>query len=213
MADAPTDAYGRSAQFYAKVIDPINAPLRDATVAMSPLVEGASVLDIGCGTGELVAAYAEVGASVAGVDLSDGMLAIARERLGGAADLRSADATELPFPDNRFDLVTASLILHELTSPVQQGVVAEMVRVTRPGGHLLIADFRIGPLRVKGRLLRVFSTLAERLAGREHHHNWRLYMASGGMPAVLDALGLEVEREKIVGGGNMSLWLVPVPSK
>ena len=212
MTDRSSDSYGRTARFYAKIIDPLNAALRETTVSMLPSVEGALVLDIGCGTGELMAAYLDKGASVSGVDLSAGMLAIARERLDDRADLRAADATALPFRDDGFDLVTASLILHELTAPVRHDVVAEMVRVARPGGHLLLVDFRAGSLRFKGRVFRGLSLIAERIAGKDHHRNWRDYMAAGGMPAVLDELGLEVERQKIVAGGNMALWLVSVPS-
>ena len=169
------------------------------------------MLDIGCGTGGLIAAYLDEGASVSGVDLSAGMLAIARERLSERADLREADATALPFDDDSFALVTASLILHELTAPIRQRVVAEMLRVARPGAHLLVVDFRSGSLRLKGHILRGFSAVAERIAGRQHHRNWRDYMSAGGMPSVFDDIGLTVERQKIVAGGNMALWLVSVP--
>jgi hypothetical protein len=88
-----------------------------------------------------------------------------------------------------------------------------MARVVRPGGHLLIVDFRVGSLRMKGRLLRAFSVVAERLAGREHHRNWKSFMRSGGMATVFTELGLVIENEKITAGGNMGLWLVSVPSK
>ncbi len=175
---------------------------------MVPVSDAMTVLDVGCGTGGLVESFVERGATVTGIDRSPAMLAVAQERLGDSADLYEGDATQLPFEDNAFDLVTASLFLHELLPETRSAAVAEMARVAKPGGHILIIDYRVGSLKPKGWMMRGVSMVAERLAGRAHHRNWKTYMKIDGMPPVLASLGLEVQREKIVAGGNLSLWTI-----
>ena len=174
---------------------------------MHPVEETMTVLDVGCGTGSHLEAYADAGAACWGVDLSAAMLEIARERLGASVDLTLADATDLPFDDDRFDLVFASLFLHELDPATRRGVLDEMARVVRPTGRVLVIDYRSGPMRWKGRAWRMFSTVAERIAGRRHYEAWRTYLAGGGFSEILPQ-GLDVERERPVAGGNLALWLL-----
>lgn len=101
-------------------------------------VSGMRVLDAGCGHGPLAAALQERGAVVSGFDLSPAMIAIARERLGDDADVRVADlAAPLPYPDEGFDVVTISLALHYVEDWMP--TLAEVRRVLRPGGRLLVA--------------------------------------------------------------------------
>jgi len=86
-------------------------------------------------------------------------------------------------------------------------LVTEMGRVTKPGGRVLIVDFRFGSLRgVKGRALHTASTVIERFSG--HYSGYRSFRASGGVPAVVNAAGLATEREKIVAGGNVAIFVV-----
>ena len=99
---------------------------------------GRRVLDAGCGSGPLFAALRDRGAIVTGFDKSTGMLELARRRLGDDADLHVADlGRPLPFPDGAFDDVISSLVLHYLenwTAPL-----AELRRVLRPGGRLIVS--------------------------------------------------------------------------
>ncbi len=109
---------------------------RPATLALAGDVAGRRVLDAGCGSGPLFAALRDRGAIVTGFDKSAGMLEIARRRLGDDADLRVADLGHpLPFPDDAFDDVIASLVLHYLQ--VWTAPLAELRRVLRPGGRLI----------------------------------------------------------------------------
>lgn len=213
--DAQHDSYGTIAKYYDRVIEPLNAPLGKAGLSFHPIGEGDSVLDVGCGTGVHLEAYAQAGARCHGVDLSAAMLEVAENRLGDAAELTLASATHLPHPDAAFDLVVASLFLHELDADTRRKVLDEMARVVRPDGRLLVIDYRVGDLRLKGRMWRGTTTVIERLAGSEHFREWRRYLASGGLPANLPS-GLGIEKEKIVAGGNLALWLVkqgPPPAR
>ncbi|QVQ53922.1 class I SAM-dependent methyltransferase [Spiractinospora alimapuensis] len=97
-------------------------------------------LEIAVGTGRDLEHYA-AGVELTAVDISRGMLARARahaRRLGRNVDLRVADAQRLPFPDGSFDTVVCALAL--CTIPDQRAAIAEMWRVLRPGGRLLLVD-------------------------------------------------------------------------
>jgi SAM-dependent methyltransferase len=111
---------------------------RPAILDLAGDVAGRRILDAGCGSGPLSAALRDRGAVVTGLDSSAGMLELARRRLGPGADLRLADlGSPLPFCDGAFDDVVAALVLHYLrdwTAPL-----AELRRVLKPGGRLIVA--------------------------------------------------------------------------
>jgi SAM-dependent methyltransferase len=91
---------------------------RPAMLALAGDAAGRRILDAGCGAGPLFAALRDRGALVTGIDKSAGMLALARRRLGDDADLQEAElGRPLPFPDDTFDDVTASLVLEPGTAP------------------------------------------------------------------------------------------------
>jgi SAM-dependent methyltransferase len=111
---------------------------RPAILALAGDVAGRRILDAGCGSGPLFSALRDRGAIVTGIDASAGMLELARRRLGADADLRVADlAGPLPFPDDAFDDVIASLVLHYLED--WGPTLAELRRVLRSGGRLLVS--------------------------------------------------------------------------
>jgi ubiquinone/menaquinone biosynthesis C-methylase UbiE len=98
------------------------------------------VLEVAVGTGRNFPFYRE-GVRLTGIDLSPAMLEIARKKadeLGLDADLREGDAQELPFPDASFDAVVCTL--SPCTIPDDRRPVAEMKRVLRPRGRLLLLD-------------------------------------------------------------------------
>ena len=111
---------------------------RPAMLELAGDVDGHRVLDAGCGPGLLAAALRAKSAKVTGFDASPAMVDLARSRLGEDAAIHVADLAEpLPFDDAEFDDVVASLVLHYLsdwTAPL-----AEMRRVLRPGGRLLLS--------------------------------------------------------------------------
>ena len=111
---------------------------RPAIVDLAGNVTGRRVLDVGCGSGPLAESMRDGGADVAGFDVSAAMVDLARERLGDDADLRVHDlADPLPYGPAEFDDVICSLVLHYLEG--WAGPLAELRRVLKPGGRLLVA--------------------------------------------------------------------------
>lgn len=120
---------------------------REKLLAPARLSPGESVLDVGCGTGSLaIAAKRQVGdmGSVQGIDASHEMIARARhkaKKAGLDVVFAEASAESLPFPDARFDVVLSTVMLHHLRKSARAVAVAEMRRVLKPGGRLLVVDF------------------------------------------------------------------------
>ncbi|NYD25255.1 class I SAM-dependent methyltransferase [Leucobacter aridicollis] len=103
--------------------------------------KGMRILDLAAGTGTSSAALAAHGAHVTAADFSEGMLAEGRRRNAGndLIDFVWADATQLPFEDDSFDAATISYGLRNVSDPKQ--ALAEMARVVKPGGRVVIAEF------------------------------------------------------------------------
>lgn len=96
-------------------------------------LEGAeSVLDIGCGDGQISRMLAARGARVTGIDPTWNQISVAHERGGGPSYLRST-ADQLPFPDASFDATVACLVFEHIDAV--DAAIAEVARVTRPGGR------------------------------------------------------------------------------
>jgi ubiquinone/menaquinone biosynthesis C-methylase UbiE len=120
--------------------------LRKMTVDQALVKPGDSVLDVGCGTGEvtLPAKTRAKDGQVYGIDPAPEMIAVARKkasRKGLEIDFRVGVIEALPFPDSSIDVVTSSLMMHHLPNDLKVRGLAEIYRVLKPGGRLLIADF------------------------------------------------------------------------
>lgn len=99
---------------------------------------GAHLLDLGCGTGRLAGALARAGFRITGADRSGGMLRQARQRGVPAA---CASAGALPWADGTFDGAISVAVMHHLADATLVAAgIAEMVRVTRGGGHIVVWD-------------------------------------------------------------------------
>jgi SAM-dependent methyltransferase len=99
-----------------------------------------AALDVGCGTGRLAERLAAAGYDMVGVDPSEGMLEVLRTRAPRVRTV-TASGTGLPFADDSFDLVLTVAVMHHIGEPeAVRRTLAEMVRVSRPGGRVLIWD-------------------------------------------------------------------------
>jgi demethylmenaquinone methyltransferase/2-methoxy-6-polyprenyl-1,4-benzoquinol methylase len=115
-------------------------------IRMASIRSGERALDLCCGTGDVSFALADAGAKVTGLDFSEPMLAVARQRAATRKEKAGdnpvfvrGDAQNLPFDDGAFEVVTISYGLRNLSS-WERGV-EEMWRVLAPGGRLLVLDF------------------------------------------------------------------------
>lgn len=101
-------------------------------------VPGQRVLDLAAGTGTSSEPYADAGVDVVACDFSVGMLKVGKRRRPDI-DFIAGDATNLPFADNSFDASTISFGLRNVIDPKK--ALREMLRVTKPGGKLVVAEF------------------------------------------------------------------------
>ena len=133
------DRYAGAGEGWARGASLVYAPLARELVARSPHdLAGRRVLDLGAGTGVVSSALLDAGARPVGLDLSLDMLRWdARSRPPALV----ADVTALPLQESSIDDVVASFVLNHLTQPQLERALAELVRVTRPGGALLASVF------------------------------------------------------------------------
>jgi ubiquinone/menaquinone biosynthesis C-methylase UbiE len=116
-------------------------PIHQTVVREAGEVRGLSVLDVGCGTGDMLRRFAAAGASrLVGVDSSGGMLEVARRLSGSPGDVTyiEGSAESLELEAGAFDLVTSCIAFHHFAHP--EGALSEIARVLSPGGRLLVCD-------------------------------------------------------------------------
>jgi len=156
--------------------------VHDKILALAPR-DVASVLDVGCGTGELLVKLAQrwPDAQLVGLDLSEEMLAVAAVKpFAGDVELIAGSVYELPLPDRSFELVTNTLSSHFYRD--LPAAVRELARVTAPGGTLVMASLGNGLGRHLGKL------------GRETRIGDVIQRSPTEQRRVLEAAGLSVER-------------------
>lgn len=141
MQDPVVREYSRAAKRYdEKWAFYVDATTRE-TLRRLPLQGTERVLDVGCGTGELLARLAAKypAARLAGLDPVPEMLEVARQKLRPGVELRVGWANELPWPEESFDVVVSCNMFHYITHPLE--ALGEMDRVLRPGGRIVITDW------------------------------------------------------------------------
>ncbi|MDX9980647.1 MAG: methyltransferase domain-containing protein [Lentisphaeria bacterium] len=120
--------------------------LHRQVVELLDLGDGQHVLDVGCATGALSARIARtclpLGGSVVGIDAAAKMIAAARRKHGDQPNLvfEAALAEELPYANGSFDRVVSTFFFHHVNKSLKERCLAEMHRVLRPGGRVLVVD-------------------------------------------------------------------------
>ncbi|HWE76861.1 MAG TPA: methyltransferase domain-containing protein [Stellaceae bacterium] len=140
--DLIQDQFSRQAALFAR------APELHGDAQLKPLVEAArpfsheTMIDLACGPGTVVAAFAPLVRRAVGVDATDAMLdearRLAREQSLDNVEWRAASVYALPFPDGSFDIVTCRFAFHHFQQP--ERAFAEMARVCRDGGRIVLCD-------------------------------------------------------------------------
>src|SRR6185503_9475367 len=160
------------------------------TLKRLPMPESGQLLDVGCGTGELLARIAgKYPRSVlAGIDPVAEMLAVARKKLPERAELRVGYANALPWPDGSFDVVVSCNMFHYVTHPVP--ALREMTRVLKPGGKLVITDWCDDYLACR------ICNIYLRITNRAYYKTYRQRECMSLLAAAGHA-GAQIERYKI----------------
>ncbi len=114
--------------------------VRESAISMAELKPGSVVADVGTGTGFMLAGLSPIVVTAYGFDSSPEMLEVARRNLGsvGNVELAISDGQSLPLPGGTLDATFANMYLHHAPDPA--AAIAEMARVLKPGGRLVITD-------------------------------------------------------------------------
>ena len=166
------------------------------------------VLDVGCGTGDMVWRLAPKADEVVGIELSPAMVDFGNERLAESplpgVSFVLGDVTEAfaDLPEDHFDLATMVLVLHEMPSEAHLPVLSEVARVAR---QVLSVDFR-APMPWNGAGIR--NRFFEIAAGIEHYRAFRAFQRVGGVPGVAREAGLVYVLLRPVDAKTMDMGLV-----
>jgi ubiquinone/menaquinone biosynthesis C-methylase UbiE len=169
-------------------------------IELASVKHGDRVLDIGCGTGNLTLtakSYAGPAGRVYGIDAAPEMIEAAKKkasRYGRGVVFEVGLIEELACPDATFDVVISRLAIHHLPDDLKRKGIVEILRVLKPGGHLLIADFKPPDNPI-------LKHLTSALVG-----SYMMHTDVWGLPQLLAAAGFE----EITSGPTRSAFLVYV---
>jgi len=186
-------AFSALAPFYDTITLPFSGVM-DKAVNFTNAQKGSKILDVATGTGKLAFAFAKEGYEVVGIDLSEAMLDIARKKNKySKVRFKVADATNLPFADNSFDISSISFALHDMPLSIREKVLKEMGRVTRPEGTIIVLDYDLPKNRISRLLVYRLNSLFE----SEYYKDF----IKSDLEALLSKHGITViEKEKAMHG-------------
>lgn len=177
--------WGTDPRAWADLAEAHNRPLFEAVLHAAQVSHGTRLLDVGCGSGLTLILASERGAVPAGIDISPGLLQLARERLP-EAELLDGDMESLPFGDAAFDAVTGVNSFQFAGDPPR--ALKEAARVTKPGGRV-VASLFAAPERNQGTVAhRAMSALIPREQATDHAPY--ALSAPGNLEAALADAGL-----------------------
>lgn len=169
---------------YRVLIDPLIWPLRLRIARLCRKLNMREVLDIASATGAQCRMLTRAGMQATGVDLSEVMVAAARRRGGRNTHYIHGSAYDLPFGNGSFDAALLLFALHEHTEKERETMLKEALRVLRPDGYLIIADYnrpRCASFHVAWQAIR----LIEEMAGAEHRAGFKDFVSRGGLAGLL----------------------------
>lgn len=175
------------APFY-DLLDILIGGVRSKTTDFTSAKNGAKILDVATGTGKQAFAFAQKGYDVTGIDLSEDMLRVANKKNKYKnVKFEVADATNIPSEDRYFDVSCVSFALHDMPLAIRKKVLAEMVRVTKLKGTIIIVDYAL-PRNKIGRYL------AYQFA-KSYESRYYPEFIKSDLEALLRKSGVEIEEE------------------
>lgn len=192
---------------------------RRIVVAAVGATKGQRVLDLAAGTGTSSEPYADAGVSVVACDFSVGMLKVGKRRRPDI-DFIAGDATNLPFADNSFDATTISFGLRNVIDPKK--ALREMLRVTKPGGKLVVAEFSqptFAPFRTVylEYLMRALPSIARKVASNPAAYVYlaesiRVWPAQDELAQWIEEAGWEGTKFRNLTGGIVAVHRAAKPA-
>ncbi len=148
--------------------------------------KASNVIDLCCGTGKQLRVLAAQDMILTGVDMSQAMLNQARNKGPSSIHYLESDASNTMLPSGKYDGVIISFALHEKNVKQHEAIFKEACRLVHPKGHILIADYCIPPEEIVSQFLSTvgFQSI-ERLAGINHYHCYKDWMASDAVEGFL----------------------------
>jgi demethylmenaquinone methyltransferase/2-methoxy-6-polyprenyl-1,4-benzoquinol methylase len=186
------------AKVYA-IADFLAKPVRNKVVTIANAKPGSRILDVATGTGELVFAFAKKGLDATGVDLSKDMLRIARKNNKyEKTSFEIADAANMPFKENLFDVSCISLTLHDMPLLVREKVLKEMARITELQGIIIIVDYAPLP---ENRILRFLTCRITKLYETKYYGEF----VRSDQKVQLHRIGIEIQEEILTLFGTLRI--------
>ncbi len=174
--------------------------LRDYVVELSEARKGALILDVATGTGKQAFAFAKKGYKVRGIDISESMLRVATKNNKYAnAVFEVADAVNLPFEDNAFDVICISFAIHDMPKTIQKRVLKEIARVVKPDGSIVIVDYALPRNWVLRSLIYLFVSSFE--------GPYYVNFIKSDFRRLIERVGIKLTGEKPVLFGAGKFWI------
>ncbi|MCK5248159.1 class I SAM-dependent methyltransferase [Candidatus Bipolaricaulota bacterium] len=149
-----------------------------------------NVLDIATATGAQCRTLGAAGIHAVGLDLSEAMIAAARNRPATNVEYVAGSAFELPFADAAFDAALLILALHEHSEEERTRMLVEALRVIKHNGYLMLAEYS-KPAKARIHMPWRLIQLIENLAGPEHRAGFHQFIATDGLRGFLQRHGLQ----------------------
>jgi len=187
------EEYASSANIYDPLLYLAINPIRLAVMDELSQHKDSAILDLCCGTGNQLKLLSKNGyRNLHCLDLSEAMLKVA-EKGGHPIEIYIEDATETSFDDAAFDIVMISFAIHEKNRETQEKLVEEAHRLLKEDGTILIVDFSFDEKTTK--LGKMGIDFIERMAGGEHYHNFKGYIANDGLESLIKADKFELVKD------------------
>jgi ubiquinone/menaquinone biosynthesis C-methylase UbiE len=177
---------------HAGIYDIASMPLAGVRKKATDMVNahnGAKVLDVATGTGKQAFAFARKGFQVTGIDFSEEMLQIARRKNKyPGVKLENGDATNLPYANDHFDITCISYALHDMPPSFRGQVLAEMVRVTRPAGTIMVIDYTLPRFFIIKQIAHAFI--------KSFESKYYPDFIKNDLPALMEKSGIRIKEER-----------------